>query len=405
MKKHLGYISVLFIIPVIAFTSCSKQRGCTDPIAENYNIEAEKDDGSCVYIEGCTDPSSNNYNPNATKDDGSCVYGNNPTPAPIQVPQIFAQYLLPPIIPNNNPQTVEGIALGRRLFYDPILSADSTQSCSSCHMAFDAFSDNNQFSTGITGAMGTRNSMPIFNAAWNYDEKFFWDGRAHSLEDQALGPVVNPIEMNNTWQNAVAALQNHPDYPGLFNDAFGTTTIDSVLVTKAIAQFERTLISANSKFDQYLLGQTALTAQELSGFNIFMDENAGDCFHCHGSAANPLWTDNDFHNNGLDATFADLGLGAITGNSNDDGKFKTPSLRNLAFSAPYMHDGRFATLDEVIDHYSEGLQNSPTIDPLMKSVAQGGVQLTPQEKADLKAFLLTLSDNDFITNPDFLTPF
>ena len=207
-------------------------------------------------------------------------------------------------------------------------------------MPFHAWAENQQFSTGITGAIGTRNSMPIFNLAWNWNEKFFWDGRAISLEDQALGPVVNPIEMDNTWPNAVASLQAHPDYPSMFNAAFGTSTIDSFLVAKAIAQFERTLISGTSKFDQYLLGQTSLTASELNGFNLFMSEQGADCFHCHGSAANPLWTDNEFHNNGLDATFTDNGLGDITGDPNDNGKFRTPSLRNLFLSKPFMHDGK-----------------------------------------------------------------
>ena len=380
-------IPLIIILSILSFYSCSKKEGCTDPNAINFDAEADREDGSCLY-DGTPPPSN-----------------NGPTPAPLQIPQLFAQYINPPVIPGNNPQTVEGIALGRRLFYDPILSSDSSQACATCHMPFKAWAQNTQFATGVTGAIGNRNSMPLFNMAWNWSEKFFWDGRAGSLEQQGFGPVVNPIEMNNTWPNAVASLQNHSTYPGLFQAAFGTSTIDSVLVVKALAQFERTLISGDTKFDKYLLGQVALTPSELNGFNIFMNENAGDCFHCHGSAANPLWTDNAFHNNGLDATFTDNGLGAITGNPADNGKFKTPSLRNLTFTEPYMHDGRFATLDDVIDHYSEGLVNSSTIDPLMKSIGQGGVQLTPSEKADLKAFLLTLSDYNFIQNPDFLTPF
>jgi cytochrome c peroxidase len=207
--------------------------------------------------------------------------------------------------------------------------------------------------------------------------------------------------MDNTWQVVVQRLQDHNDYPGLFEAAFGQINITKEMVTKAIAQFERTMISANSKFDNYLLGNITLTAQEQNGLNVFMDESRGDCFHCHGSPNNPLWTDNIFHNNGLDAIMTDLGLGAVTGDPADNGKFKSPSLRNLAFTAPFMHDGRFATLQEVINHYSEGLQNSPTIDPLMKKVNQGGVGLTEQDKADLKAFLLSLSDPSFITNPNF----
>ncbi len=207
--------------------------------------------------------------------------------------------------------------------------------------------------------------------------------------------------MHSNWVNVAEKLQNHAEYPTLFSQAFGTSKIDSILVTKAIAQFERTIISGNSKFDQFLRGETTLTPEEQNGFDVFMDEARGDCFHCHGSNNNPLWTDNEFHNNGLDANFSDLGLGAVTGDPNDNGKFKSPSLRNLAFTAPYMHDGRFATLEEVINHYSEGLQTSSTIDPLMKKVNQGGVNLSPKDKADLKAFLLTLSDYDFINNPDF----
>ena len=319
-----------------------------------------------------------------------------PTPYQLEIPKLFQDNILAPVIPVDNPMTVEGVALGKKLFFDPILSGDNTQSCADCHAPENAFSDTRKFSDGINGEFGNRNTMPLFNLAWNYDEKFFWDGNTFSLEHQALVPVADPIEMNSTWLDVELKLQQHNEYPDLFEAAFGTTKIDSNLVTKAIAQFERTLISANSKFDQYLLGQTNLTPEELNGFNIFMDEARGDCFHCHGSDKNPLWTDNAFHNNGLDDTFTDLGLGAVTGDPADNGKFKSPSLRNLAFTAPYMHDGRFATLDDVINHYSEGLKNSSTIDPLMKKVNQGGVQLTTEDKAHLKAFLLSLSDTEFV---------
>src|SRR5690554_1159503 len=183
--------------------------------------------------------------------------GSSPTPYALNIPAIFAQTLPAPFNPPNNPLTVEGVELGRHLFYDPILSGDGTQSCATCHAPQLAFTDTNQFSTGIDGLQGNRNSMAIFNAAWNYNNTFFWDGRALGLEGQAFEPVVNPIEMHHTWPNAVASLQSHPSYPNMFNAAFGTSTIDSVLVVKAIAQFERTLISANSKFDRYLLGMEA----------------------------------------------------------------------------------------------------------------------------------------------------
>ncbi len=323
------------------------------------------------------------------------------TPSPLEIPKLFQENILAPIVPIDNPQTEEGIALGKKLFFDPILSSNNTQACADCHAPENAFTDSDRFSDGVEGFFGNRNSMPLFNLAWNYDEKFFWDGNTFSLEHQAFIPVTDPIEMNSTWQNIEQKLKQHTDYPELFEKAFGTKTIDSSLVTKAIAQFERTLISANSKFDKHLLGEIELTPQELNGFNVFMDEARGDCFHCHGSDKNPLWTDNLFHNNGLDETFTDLGLGAVTGDPADNGKFKSPSLRNLAFTAPYMHDGRFTSLEDVINHYSEGLKNSSTIDPLMKKVSQGGVGLSENDKADLKAFLLSLSDNEFISNPEF----
>ena len=324
-----------------------------------------------------------------------------PVPYNLKIPTLFADKLIEPIIPTSNPLTEEGVALGKKLFFDKILSGDETQSCATCHNPQKAFTDNLQFSTGIDGNLGTRNAMPLFNLAWNFDERFTWDGKEFSLEKQALEPVSNPIELHSKWTNVEEKLQNHAEYPTLFKQAYGTSTIDSTLITKAIAQFERTLISGNSKFDKFLSGEVNLTLEEQNGFDIFMDEAKGDCFHCHGSNNNPLWTDNKFHNNGLDSNFSDLGLGAITGDPADNGKFKTPSLRNLAFTAPYMHDGRFATLEEVINHYSDGLQPSSTIDPLMKKVNQGGVGLSAKDKADLKAFLLSLSDFNFINNPDF----
>jgi cytochrome c peroxidase len=346
----------------------------------------------CLLVVSCTTDQDDN------------IDGYTATPLELNIPPLFAEKILPPVIPEDNPQSVEGVALGRKLFFEKKLSADNTLACAGCHSPASAFSDPRQFSVGIDGLAGTRNSMPLFNLAWNYNELFFWDGRAVSVEDQALFPVVDPIEMHNTWPDAVNTLQEDPEYPALFEAAFGTQNIDSVLVTKAIAQFVRTLISGDSKFDRYLAGTEQLTQSELNGLNIFLDENRGDCFHCHGNPNNPLWTDNIFHNNGLDETHTDRGRGEVTGDPREFGTFKTPSLRNLAYTAPYMHDGRFNTIDEVIDHYSEGLVYSETIDPLMKKVDEGGVGLTPEEKADLKAFLLSLSDPGFISNPDFQDP-
>lgn len=333
------------------------------------------------------------------------------TPYVIDYPERISKYLPPIQIPADNPMTVEGVELGRKLFFDERFSADNTMSCASCHFPEKGFSDTVDFSIGIDGLEGRRNAMPLFNLGWM--KEHFWDGRKKTLEDQAYAPVNDPVELHNNWTAVVSKLQADGQYPQLFETVFGTSIIDSVMVVKAIAQFERTLISGNSPMDKYMNANRAIGStgwnemDELAayqGFVLFIDENKGDCFHCHGDNFNPLWTDNLFHNNGLDAVITDQGLGEVTGNPSDYGKFKTPSLRNLAFSAPYMHDGRFATLDEVINHYSEGLNHSPTIDPLMKKVDEGGVQLSAEEKYFLKMFLLSLSDSTFIIDPRFADP-
>jgi cytochrome c peroxidase len=329
------------------------------------------------------------------------------TPYTFEYPGIIGDYLPPVPVPADNPMTEEGVELGRKLFFEEMLSADNTQSCATCHIPSASFSDTTTYSKGIDGLDGTRNAMAIINPGWM--NKLFWDGRAPGLEAQVFGPVVNPVEMHDTWPNVASKLQATALYPPLFEQVFGTAIVDSVLVSKAIAQFMRTLIAGNSPFDKYLkTGSSGWNSTDelaaYEGFTIFLDETKGDCFHCHGDAFNPLWTDNLFHNNGLDASFADNGLGDITGNSFDNGKFKTPTLRNLVFTAPYMHDGRFATLQEVINHYSEGLVNSPTIDPLMKHIDTGGSQMNPGDKYKLLMFLVSLSDSSFVTNPAFQDP-
>lgn len=330
------------------------------------------------------------------------------TPFNLVLPERFDSLMASMPIPADNRLTEEGVELGRYLFFDERLSADNTQSCASCHIPEHAFSDTVQYSIGIDGMGGTRNAMPLFNLGW-IQTGLFWDGRASSLEDQAFQPVTNPIEMHTTWPNVAQKLQQDPLYPSMFNAAFGTFTIDSVLVSKALSQFERILISANAPYDKYLTtGSSGWNSTDefaaYLGFAIYMDETKGDCFHCHGSPSQPLYTDNQFRNNGLDETFSDLGYGEVTGLSTDNGKFKTPSLRNLLFTAPYMHDGRFSTLTEVIEHYSTGLVNSPTIDPLMKHLPTGGSNMTPEEKGYLLMFLKSLSDSSFINNPEYQDP-
>mgnify|MGYP000862192744 CR=1 FL=1 len=334
--------------------------------------------------------------------------GHVTTPYALEVPTNFP----PPIIPADNPLTVEGVRLGRYLFYEERLSGDNTMSCASCHAPSVAFSDSpNAVSTGIDGIQGTRNAMALMNLAW--ETRFFWDGRAHTLEEQILFPVRDPIEMHETWPNAVSKLQSDPAYVDLYQQAFGTTTIDSLGVAKAIAQFLRTMISANSRFDRFMRNELMLDIDEIQGFQLTLLEGGyppdvpggqggADCFHCHPHGGG-RFTDGQIRNNGLDSVFTDLGLGGITGLPQDMGKFKTPTLRNVALTAPYMHDGRFQTLEEVIEHYNSGGHASTTIDPNMKYTT-GGLSLTPEKKAQLLAFLHSLTDMDFVTDERFSDP-
>lgn len=342
---------------------------------------------------------------------------SQPTPYELEIPRGFPH--VSNLLPADNPLTVEGIALGRRLFYEKKLSLDESMSCATCHDQAHAFTDRGfVFSEGITGEKGTRNSMQLVNLAWS--PNLFWDGRSNTLEEQAIDPVVNPLEMNSSWPLVVDRLKGHPEYPALFKRAFGTTGIDSVRVVKAIAQFERSLVSSDAKIDRYLRGEYTLTYMEREGKKLFEEDRdvirdpdtgeiigfvgGADCDHCHMGTASLLLTNHRFHNNGLDPWPLDSGLASITRDPADMGKFRTPSLRNISYTAPYMHDGRFKTLDEVIDFYSEGLHVSPTIDPLMKNVAYGGLNLSPMEKAQLKAFLLTFDDETFINNPAYGDP-
>jgi cytochrome c peroxidase len=311
--------------------------------------------------------------------------GSRPTPYLLDLPETFPAME----IPADNPMTVEGVELGRRLFFDPILSVDSTVACASCHAPAAAFTDPAAFSAGVAGRTD-RNSMPLINAGWM--ESLFWDGRAVSLEDQALQPVEDTVEMGERWENVVVKLKRHPAYPGLFEAAFETRDITADLTVKAIAQFERTLVSHGSKYDRYRAGEVAFTPQEELGYNLFFTEQA-DCFHCHGTA---LFTDNRFHNNGLDVLPADSGLAAVTGQAFDIGKFKAPTLRNVEFTAPYMHDGRFETLEEVVDFYNDAVQPSPTLDPLLGAGSTRQMNLNDEEKAALIAFHKTLSDPEFV---------
>ncbi|WP_246343477.1 cytochrome-c peroxidase [Adhaeribacter radiodurans] len=329
-----------------------------------------------------------------------------PVPTPYQLQ--FSDRFQPPSIPEDNPLTVEGVALGRRLFYEKRLSGNNTISCGSCHQQKLAFTDGQAFSTGVDGQQTTRSSMSLVNLAWN--KTFNWAGEANSLEAQARIPIENPLEMHQNMDEAVRELQNTATYPNLFQKAFGTSTITSDLMLKALGQFTRTLISTNSRYDKYRAGEATLTVEELEGMQLFFTHpdpsrnlRGGNCGDCHGS---DFFTLQQFHNNGLDVDFADKGRGAVTGKATDNGKFKAPSLRNIAVTAPYMHDGRLKTLEEVLNHYNDHIQNaSPNLDPLIIEASnkiQGkSLELTPAEKAKIIKFLQTLTDDSFLKDERF----
>jgi cytochrome c peroxidase len=302
-------------------------------------------------------------------------------------------------IPADNPLTVDGIALGRKLFYENLLSANNTQNCGSCHQLGNYFVDSNkQYSVGIDGIAGTRNSMPLFNVG--YAKNFFWDGSSPTLEAQVITPITSPIEMHETMENVVSKLQAHPEYPSLFKKAFGSEVITSLAITRAIAQFERTIISANSKFDKWKRGQASLTPQELRGMEVYISEEKGDCFHCHSFGG--TFTDFGFKNTGLDSVPVDKGLALVTKLKRDEGKFKTPTLRNIAFTAPYMHDGRFTSLRQCIQHYNKHFKYTENLAPELKTVVKD--RMTEADVDDLIAFLETLTDYEFVLNKAYDKP-
>lgn len=320
--------------------------------------------------------------------------------------------LTPPTIPADNELTVQTVKLGRMLFYETRLSRDNTQSCASCHVQATGFSDTNTFSIGINGFPGGRQAMAAFNMAYNTNE-FFWDGRAHLLRDQSLLPIQDSLEMDQSLDTVVALLSEDQEYLDQFIRAFGTDEITPERMSLAMEQFMNSIVSVNSKFDQVLRGDATFTPSEERGRRLFFaefnpgfpDSSGADCAHCHGGSN----FENDLYmNNGLDADadMTDYGRENATGNANDRGKFKVPTLRNIELTPPYMHDGRFKTLEEVVEHYNTGLVGSSTLDPtLLYPLNAGGLQLDAQDVADLVAFLKTLTDYDMINNPEYADPF
>ncbi len=291
----------------------------------------------------------------------------------------------------DNAVTPAGFALGKKLFYDPILSRDSTVSCSSCHQQFAAFAQSDhKLSHGVDNLLGNRNSPGLYNIAWF--PNFMWDGGVNHLEVQPLAPIANPVEMDETMPNVLVKLKRSNSYPGLFKSAFGSDTITTQAMMRAMAQFMGSMISADSKYDRYEAGKVNLTSAELNGLQLFRAK----CESCHKE---PLLTDMSFRNNGLDTYFTkDPGRATITTIPQDSGLFRVPSLRNVVLTFPYMHDGRFEKLMDVMNHYSSGIQPSNTLDPIL---AAGGIPLTISEKNDLIAFLGTLTDYTFIRDIRF----
>lgn len=337
---------------------------------------------------------------------------------------------LPPMeVPVDNPLTVEGVKLGRYLFYEKLLSIDSSISCGSCHQQDKAFTDGEVTSVGVGGTLGTRNSMMLINVGYNWKQNsahnFNWDGKFRDLEDQVLAPVEHPLEMKNTWEVVETRLQAHEHYPRLFREAFGITyksEMTRFLAAKAMAQFLRTLNSADSEYDRdEWVPFVYMSEAAQRGKSLFLGDAAGgsitgkdgECAHCHVFTRDrATFARNNFSNNAIDSVgsfndFVDNGLGGVTGNPTDNGRFREVSMRNIALTAPYMHDGRFATLEEVMDHYMthSGTNNrGPNVDNIL-TTAPTLPQLTQNEKQDIIAFLHALTDTSYVNKPEWGDPF
>lgn len=318
----------------------------------------------------------------------------SPIPYRLDIPEYFPE----PNLPEDNPLIEQRVRLGERLFHDPMLSRTGTVSCATCHKQAVAFSDDARFSQGVGRGPTRRHSMPLFNLAWK--EQFFWDGRSPSLRDQVLHPIRNPNEMGMSLPDLVDALRDDPSYRADFRKAFGSGRISPKSISFAMENYLLTLTSSDSKFDQAMAGLSTFTDEESRGRELFMTEfdpvrgqRGAACFACHTGA---LFTDNKFHNNGLNP-LRDRGLGAFTRVEADDYKFATPSLRNVALTAPYMHDGRFDTLEEVIAHYNEGLHPTEQLSPELAVPARRGLNLMQRDQAAIIAFLKTLTDPQYLS--------
>jgi len=350
-----------------------------------------------IWISGCKDDDDK---PDVTSIEQDTTpyqltYGNFPSPK----------------IAEDNQLTIQGVELGRMLFYEKMLSGDGTQACASCHLQEFAFTDTARFSLGIRGNRGGRQAMSVFNMAWNGNE-FFWDGRAHLLRDQSLMPIQDELEMDETLENVITKLSESQTYKDQFMRAFGSEEITSEKISLAMEQFMNSIVSVNSKYDEFLKDTTVFNESEKRGLKLFTtdynpffpNESGADCQHCHGGFN---FENDKYMNNGLDAAgqFADIGREKVTQRAQDKGKFKVTSLRNIELTAPYMHDGRFNTLEEVVEHYNSGIKASPSLDPALEQTREKGLFLSDQDKKDLIAFLKTLTDKELTSDPKYSSPF
>ncbi|WP_268125294.1 cytochrome-c peroxidase [Roseivirga pacifica] len=295
----------------------------------------------------------------------------------------------------NNPVTKAGFELGKKLFFDPMLSRDNSVSCNNCHQQSRAFADTPLHATsiGIDNQFGIRNAPSMANMA--FMQEFFWDGGVTHLDFVPINAIESDIEMGESLASVVEKLNNDEEYLALFQAAFGVSEITSPFMLHALSQFTVMMVSANSTYDKYVLEGQPLTELEMAGMNLFQQK----CSACHQGE---LFTDFSHRNNGISSVFGDEGRATITEDPSDIGKFRVPSLRNVEITAPYMHNARFNTLEEVLDHYDGNMVDSPSLDPMFKNGGEVvGIPMTEEEKVQIIAFLKTLTDHDFISNPLF----
>lgn len=298
-----------------------------------------------------------------------------------------------PVYPlEQNPISMEKFSLGRELFYSKVLSSDNSISCASCHAQTHGFADHNvPLSVGVGGLSGSRNAPPIFNMAWL--PYFMWDGGVNHLEMLSLAPITNPVEMNETMENVINKLNTSAYWKSRFNTAFGSSLVTDKNLFLALTQFMLMVVSDKSKYDQVKRGKAVFTPEEQAGYTLFSQK----CASCH---TEPLFTSNAFKNNGLDLVSTDLGRAQITQLESDKGKFKVPTLRNVLLTYPYMHDGRFFTIDQVLEHYNSGVKAHPNLD----STLQSGIPLSATDKTNLKRFFETLTDYELMGNKVIAEP-